>query len=177
VTWDDGALHPFEAIDPVAGVRGLASGATHAIVVNDAAGTLVGLALLCRASGASRRAASLRNSHFFDQSGARIDTEAALRLIRESGDPDETVHELLLLCGAAHGGAILRAAITALGGASEALLFTNAAYERRAADHLWAKVYRDKLGFRRVADLRVSVDGDEEIPMVTSLEALAEQLG
>ena len=117
------------------------------------------------------------NSHFFDQSGARIDTEAALRLIRDGGDPDETVHELLLLCSAAHGTSILRAAITVLGGVSDALLFTNAAYERRAADHLWSKVYRDRLGFHRVDGLRVSVDGDEEIPMATSLDALTNRLG
>ena len=43
VAWDDGSLHPFEAIDPTSGVRGLAAAATHAVVVNDAAGTLVGV--------------------------------------------------------------------------------------------------------------------------------------
>jgi len=123
-----------------------------------------------------RRAASLRKSHFFDQSGDSINTDGALALIRSGNASDETVHELLLLCGAAHGRAILRKAITALGGASNALLFTNAAYEPRATDHLWEKVYI-KLSFRRVANLRVSLDGDEEIPMVTSLGALAEKLG
>ena len=174
VALEDGSQRRFEAIAPQGGVRGLASGATHAVVVH-AGGALAGLALLCTASGASRRAASLRNSHFFDEGGGRIDTDAALRLIR-AGD-DAPVNELLLLCGATHGAAMLRAAIAVFGGPSDALLFTNAAYEPRARDHLWAKVYRDKLGFHRVAGLRVSADGDEEIPMATTLEALSDRLG
>lgn len=49
---------------------------------------------------------------------------------------------------------MLRAALGVAGGG---LLFTNAAYEPRARVHLWERVYRDALGFARVADLRVGV--------------------
>eukprot|EP00966_Prymnesium_polylepis_P075010 1740173-Prymnesium_polylepis.1 len=61
------------------------------------------------------------------------------------------VLELLLLCGGSNGRALLRAAIGVLDGG---LLFTNAAYEPMARAHLWEKVYRDRLGMRRVDSLR-----------------------
>ena len=81
----------------------------------------------------------------------------------------------ILLCGSTQGTAVLRTVLGVLG-ESTALLFTNAAYDPGARDHLWSKVYRDRLGFRRVDGLRVSVDADEEIPMITRLDALAARL-
>ena len=63
VTLDDGRQSRFEAIDPIAGIRGLAASATHAILVHEGR-MLSGMALLCKASGTARRAASLRNSKF-----------------------------------------------------------------------------------------------------------------
>ena len=137
VTLNDGSQIRFEAIARHSGIRGLAAGATHAIVVKDS-GRVVGLALLCVASGQLQRAASLTNSSFFDGGGSPIDTAEALRLMRGG---NERVHELLLLCGAGYGSAILEAAIGVCGGASGDLLFTNAAFEPRVRAHLWENVY------------------------------------
>ena len=167
----DGTWKRFEAIDSKGGLRGLVRGATHAILQKDD-GAVVGLALLCKAAGASQYAASLRNSAFYDAAGGRLTLDAALRRIRGGGD--ELVHELILLCGSAQGRTLLQAATSVL--SSPALLFVNAAYDPDARRHLWQVVYRDRLGFRRVDELRVAVEGAEEIPMVTSLDALKARL-
>ena len=166
----DGSWKRFEAIDTKGGLRGLARGATHAVLQKDG-GELVGLALLCKA-GASRYAASLRNSAFYDAKGNRLTFDAALQAIRGGGQ--EVVHELILLCGSARGRALLRAVVGVL--PTPALLFVNAAYDPDARRHLWQIVYRDRLGFQRVDGLRVSVEDAEEIPMTTSLESLKARL-
>jgi histone H4 len=173
VTLLDGTERPFEAIDAKGGIGVLAASATHAVLARRQ-GRLEGVALLCKAPTAPpRRAASLRNSAFFDEGGQWLDVSEALRLMRAGSAADAPVHELILLCGGSNGRALLRAAVGVLDGG---LLFTNAAYEPMARAHLWEKVYRDRLGMRRVDSLRVSLDGDEEIPMIGSVSALASRL-
>jgi histone H4 len=170
----DGASVRFEAIDGADGLRGLAKSATHTVLAKASGGALVGLVLLCKAPAQPPyRAASLRNSRFFDASGAAVDTATAVARIR--GDDETTpVSELLLLCGRGQGRALLRAAVGVVG---EGVLFTNAAYEPEARTHLWQRVYRDGLGFHRVDGLRVSLDADEEVPMAVDAAALAARLG
>ena len=176
VELESGESKQFEAIDTEEGIKSLANKATHAIVVKGSGGVLA-LALLAKADK-TKRAKSLLGSSFYTKNKQLMqDKTEAFNMMRKSagtGD-DVPIHELLLLCGGKYGASIFKSVVDTLA-QDDHVLFTNAAYEPTAKKHLWEKVYVNKYGFTKVNGLRVGLDKDEEIPLVTTLGALRSKL-
>ena len=187
VPMSDGSTKMFEAIGKASadgsggGLEGLVRFATHAIIRKDGGGkSQLGIALVC--IGSNTHTASLKNSTFTTYAGEKKDTSFGLEKIRETFENTSRaiVHELILMCGKGSGKEMLKTVVTdVLKGEkhNEALLFTNAAYEKEAKVHLWESFYKTKLGFEKVPELRVSPDDNEEIPMVVTLKELKRRLG
>jgi histone H4 len=174
---ESGETKQFKAIDEEEGIKSLAKKATHAIVVKGSGGVLA-LALLAKADK-TNRAKSLLESSFYRENKELIkDKTVAFNMMRTSVGKgnDVPIHELLLLCGGKYGASIFKSIVDTLPQDDDDVLFTNAAYEPTAKKHLWEKVYVNKYGFTKVNGLRVNLDGDEEIPLVTTLRALRSKL-
>ena len=159
--------------------------ATHAVIVKEGS-KLVGMAFVCKGDNlgfANSIQATNRNNYYTNSDGNELLTDEVVTRIRAKFEKGILVHELILLCGGRYGVSILLKVIETLSEQVDALLFTNAAYDKDANEneHLWKKVYKERFGFEPVADLHFNVNKEheklyEEKPMVTSLTNLERQL-